>query len=33
MATFRAAPISIRFERFTDFHTSTSGGSHDFQRR
>jgi hypothetical protein len=29
MATFRAAPISIRFERFTVFHTSTSGGGHD----
>jgi hypothetical protein len=23
-------PISIRFERFTVFHTSTSGGGHDF---
>jgi hypothetical protein len=22
-------PISIRFERFTVFHTSTSGGGHD----
>jgi hypothetical protein len=26
------APISIRFERFTVFHTSTSGGGHDFAR-
>ncbi len=33
MATFRAAPISIRFERFTVFHTSASGGGHDVGER
>jgi hypothetical protein len=26
-------PISIRFERFTVFHTSTSGGGHDLSTR
>jgi hypothetical protein len=26
----QVAPISIRFERFPVFHTSTSGGGHDF---
>jgi hypothetical protein len=28
-ATFRAGAISIRFERFTVFHPSTSGGGPD----
>jgi hypothetical protein len=27
------APISIRFERFTVFHTSGSAGGHDFNAR
>jgi hypothetical protein len=30
-ATFRAAPVSIRFERFTVFQASASAGGHDFR--